>query len=305
MPLRSDLRLFLLLAFGISWCIAGIGALTGVDATSGLAYSVVALGFMLGPALAAILLVVFFRRKGWGALGLGFGGVRWGPMAWTALYGLALVPVTLLVCWCFGNLLGFDAFGDVALTQARVESSVVAMAEAAGQNGELARKALGGMQLPGAVWLLLFLAMALGAAVTLNVPAMLGEELGWRGVMYALLDGWPPRRRIVFTGVVWGLWHAPLIAMGHNYGEHRLAGIALMVVFCMLLAVLFDRARTMAASVWAAVLLHGLINGSAGAFALFTQGGHPLVASPAGLAGMVAIALMIAILALSDRARAR
>lgn len=305
MPLRSDLRLFLLLAFGISWCIAGAGALVGVDAASGFAYMLVAGGFMFGPALAAILLVVLIRRQGWGALGLGFGHVRWRSIAWTALGGLSLVPLTLLVCWCFGNLLGFDAFGDVALTQARVESSVVAMAEAAGQNGELARKALGGMQLPGAVWLLLFLAMALGAAVTLNVPAMLGEELGWRGVMYALLEGWPAWRRILFTGVVWGLWHAPVIAMGHNYGEHRLVGIPLMVVFCMLLAVLFDRARTTAASVWAAVLLHGLINGSAGAFALFTKGGHPLVASPVGLAGMLAIALMIVGLLLIDRARAR
>jgi membrane protease YdiL (CAAX protease family) len=288
----SDLRSFLLMAFGISWGIAGLGVLAGVDATSGNPYMLVASGFMLGPALAAILQVVVIRRRGWRALGLVFTGIRWRAMAWTALCGLLQVPLTLLVCWCFGNMLGAEVFGDVSLTQARVEGSVVAMAEAAGQSGDLARAALGGLQLPGAVWLLLFLVMALVAAVTVNVPAMLGEELGWRGLLFTLLKGWPAWRRIVFTGVVWGLWHAPVIAMGHNYGEHRLMGIPLMVVFCLLLAVVFDRVRVAARSVWAPVLLHGLINGSAGAFALFVQGGHPLVASPAGLAGFVAIAVL-------------
>jgi hypothetical protein len=66
----------------------------------------------------------------------------------------------------------------------------------------------------------------------------------------------------------------------------------MMVVFCLLLAFVFDRVRVAARSVWAPVLLHGLINGSAGSFALFVMGGHPLVASPAGLAGFLAIAVL-------------
>jgi hypothetical protein len=55
--------------------------------------------------------------------------------------------------------------------------------------------------------------------------------------------------------------------------------------------------------VWAAVLLHGVINGSAGAFTLFAKGGHPLVASPVGIAGLLAIALLIVSTALVDRSR--
>jgi membrane protease YdiL (CAAX protease family) len=83
-----------------------------------------------------------------------------------------------------------------------------------------------------------------------------------------------------------------LIAVGHNYPGHPIAGIPLMMVFCLLLALLFDWSRVRSGSVWAPVLLHGLINGSAGLFAYFAYDGHWLMASPLGVSGFMAIGLV-------------
>ena len=66
----------------------------------------------------------------------------------------------------------------------------------------------------------------------------LGEDAGWRGYLLPkLLEFMKPWKAVLLTGVIWGLWHAPVIACGFNYGTaHPIAGIFAMVVFstCLL-----------------------------------------------------------------------
>lgn len=88
--------------------------------------------------------------------------------------------------------------------------------------------------------------------------------------------------------------------MGHNYPGHPYVGVPMMMAFCTLLAVLFDHARSRVNSVWGACVLHGIINGSAGAFTLFAWDGHVLVASPAALSGFIAIGLLIVVVFVFD-----
>lgn len=140
------------------------------------------------------------------------------------------------------------------------------------------------------------------AACTINLPFMLGEELGWRGYLFQATARWPRQRRVLFTGTVWGVWHAPLILMGHNYPGHPVAGVFMMVVFCVLAAFLFDHSRLRTRTVWGPCVLHGIINGSAGLFALFAWGGHPLVGSPTGVAGFVALGALCAVVFALERA---
>jgi membrane protease YdiL (CAAX protease family) len=71
-----------------------------------------------------------------------------------------------------------------------------------------------------------------------NMLLAIGEEAGWRGFLYpALGERMPRTRAAVLSGVAWGAWHAPLIAMGYNYGSDYLGfpalGIAAVTVFCM------------------------------------------------------------------------
>jgi hypothetical protein len=97
------------------------------------------------------------------------------------------------------------------------------------------------------------------------------------------------------TGVVWGIWHAPLIAMGHNYPNEPIAGPLLMVVFCVLLTPVLHLVRERGGTVWHACLFHGTINAGATL-------GKICIVSPSwmglgivGLPGMILLALASAI----------
>ena len=52
----------------------------------------------------------------------------------------------------------------------------------------------------------------------LNALSTFGEEFGWRGYLQPKLMPLGIRKAILLTGFIWGLWHAPVILMGYNYG---------------------------------------------------------------------------------------
>ena len=76
-----------------------------------------------------------------------------------------------------------------------------------------------------------------------NTPLLLGEELGWRGWLWDRWRGLGFWRNVVATGVVWGLWHAPIVALGHNYPGQPVSGPLLMVLVTLLLAPTFHLVR--------------------------------------------------------------
>lgn len=295
---------FLSMAFGISWSIVGIGVALGAGPSQPLGYMLMAALSMFGPAMAGIIQQRLIDRAPWSGLGLGLKNVHWRQVAWTAVIGVVIIPTALLVAMVLGDGAGIEAFGHVSITQERLLTSVGEMMAASGTRSNTLATLLAGHRLPGALLLVSLALFALLLACTVNLPVMMGEELGWRGYLFQATEHWSGARRVLFTGVMWGFWHAPLIAMGHNYPEHPIAGIGLMVVFCTLLALLFDRARLRSGSTWAAGLLHGCINGSAGGYVLFAWGGHSLVNSPVGLAGFIALVVLgAAVLALDPTYR--
>lgn len=296
---------FLALACGISWSIIGIGAALGVDGTSPNAYMIMAALSMFGPAVAAIVQQRYFDKAPWSGLGLPLDGTRWKFVGLTMVVGVLIVPLVLLVADVLGNGLGISSFGHVEVSQARLVTSIEEQMAAAGVKGPALSGLLEGVELPGTLIFAMIQFVVVIVACSLNLPAMLGEELGWRGYLFQATAMWSGGRRVAFTGLVWGLWHAPIISMGHNYPDHPVLGIFLMEVFCMLLAVLFDWSRWRSKSVWAPCMLHGIINGSAGAYMLFAWGGHSLVGSPVGVAGFLAIATLAAATLLLDRSYRR
>ena len=107
-----------------------------------------------------------------------------------------------------------------------------------------------------------------------NLVPCLGEEWGWRGYLLpkvAQRMGFFPA--VLLTGLIWGLWHAPIIVAGHNYGMqypgYPWAGIAAMCAFCIVVGVLLSYITLKARSCWPAVLAHGAINGTASVGLLF------------------------------------
>ena len=63
----------------------------------------------------------------------------------------------------------------------------------------------------------------------------MGEELGWRGFLLPKLLPIGQWKAILVSGLIWGFWHAPVIAQGHNFPRHPYWGILVMMFACMLL----------------------------------------------------------------------
>lgn len=113
----------------------------------------------------------------------------------------------------------------------------------------------------------------LSFAPLLNLVPCLGEEWGWRGYLLpklaARMNFLPA---VLLTGLIWGLWHAPIVIAGHNYGKaYPLLGIVAMCVFCIVVGTLFSYLTLRVKSCWPAVLAHGAVNGTAGIGLLFSN----------------------------------
>jgi hypothetical protein len=130
------------------------------------------------------------------------------------------------------------------------------------------------------------------------------EELGWRGYLHHL---WRPAgfwRASLGTGVVWGIWHAPMIYLfGHNYPDpnDRVMGVGLFVVFCMLLSPIMTFLRDRTNSVWSAGLFHGTFNALGGlTVAAISNPAFPWNGI-VGIGGYLALAIGVVIVALLQR----
>ncbi len=149
-----------------------------------------------------------------------------------------------------------------------------------------------------------FVLFALMLAPLVNVIPSFGEEVGWRGMLYPTLTEYMScRAAAVVSGAIWGLWHAPVIAMGHNYGMQYVGfpvvGILTMIVACTALTCWLSYLREKTGSVWPCALAHGAVNATANVGLLFcTVGPTFLGPSPLGLiAGLPMMAVGIICLA--------
>jgi len=138
-----------------------------------------------------------------------------------------------------------------------------------------------------AVFLVLLQGLLTG--ITVNGLAGFGEELGWRGFLQRELEVLGFWKAAGIIGLVWGLWHAPLIVQGLNFPEHPWTGVFLMTVECVLLAPLFGYVCLKADSMVAASILHGTYNGVSVLATMGLEGGNDLLLGLTGLAGLLVL----------------
>lgn len=143
----------------------------------------------------------------------------------------------------------------------------------------------------------------------INLIPCLGEELGWRGYLLPkLMKRFSPRMAVLITGVIWGVWHAPMIALGHNYGLDYVGypwlGILLMTLFCVGFGSFMASLSIKTRSAIPAALSHASLNGLASAALLVSKAGYnPLVGPlPVGILAGAPILVLGGVLFLSKRA---
>jgi len=100
---------------------------------------------------------------------------------------------------------------------------------------------------------------AVGMGIGLVLAA--GEEIGWRGYMLTrLIDAGVPRPVLV-GGLIWALWHVPLVLGGvYAAGPSPAFSAVLIVVSITSFGYVIGRLRLESGSVWAAVVLHAAWN---------------------------------------------
>lgn len=86
----------------------------------------------------------------------------------------------------------------------------------------------------------------------------LGEEIGWRGYLTPLLlKKYTPNQASLFVGLVWSVWHFPLIVTG-NYGTNSPIFLQLICFTLMLTGTtyIYTWFRIKSGSLWTGCLLH-------------------------------------------------
>ena len=198
---------------------------------------------------------------------------------------LAILAAGLLVAWLSG-VAGLPGAGRLVQDDAELHARMIELTPALAAVPELP----GTMVLAGAGAV-----QGMLAGLTINGLFAFGEEYGWRGVLADELRPLGRVRATLLTGVLWGLWHAPIIMLGHNYGDEWRWGILAMVVWTVPLSFLLTWTRDRTGSVLAPSLLHGCYNGVIGLFLYLIIGGNVLIALPMGVLMGVTLAVLAAI----------
>lgn len=232
------------------------------------------------PALATFVVRKWITREGFDDLKVRVSGYRW------AFYVLAwLLPLVVIGGMAaLGMGLGLGA-PDFTLAQAIA-------AQAMGRD-------LSMMQGLG----LLIVPQVLFAAL-ITTPILFGEEFGWRGFLQRRLFPNTPVVSALVTGLIWGVWHYPLILRGYNYPDAPLLGAAIFTVFTVLASYIFGWFYRRGGSIWCNSLAHAATN-TVGSLSLlwFAGMGDPILISYGGLLALGPVAVVTLVLVLIDRIR--
>lgn len=101
----------------------------------------------------------------------------------------------------------------------------------------------------------------------------LGEELGWRTYLYPKLEElFGLRKALLLGGLIWSVWHFPLVAVGHigtGYWGEPYTGFLLFTVDTVFMGCIAYLLVKKTGSVWPAVFLHAFHNAMGGGVMMF------------------------------------
>lgn len=148
--------------------------------------------------------------------------------------------------------------------------------------------------LPPGIWLVLPVQLLITALVA--TPILWGEEFGWRGYLQLRLLGQHPLLAAMTTGLIWGIWHYPLLLRGYNYPDHPILGLFVFPVDTILLSIIFGWLRLRTGSIWSSSLAHAATNAIGGSLTLFLFMGGPnwISVSYLGLLSWIPLAALCA-----------
>lgn len=129
-------------------------------------------------------------------------------------------------------------------------------------------------------------------------PNYFGEEYGWRAYLqdrlFILFGGY---KGVLILGIIWGLWHIPLILIGAIYPGQPLLGILLMILSTIVMGIILSYTVLKTGSIWIAVLLHLIADTIYPTANLFIATSiNPIFAFGTGIYGLAFLALFSLVL---------
>lgn len=290
--------IYLAWAFGLAWALALMIYLTGgltnspvLLATPRVTLAVVLLagGYMFAPT-AAHILTRLITREGSQALYV-WPRIRRGWPYWLAAW---VVPGLATIAGAALFFLVQPQYFDPALGMLR--STMEQQLAAAGQIAPAWSNS--------ALWSIVAIQTVAAVLISPLVNGLFtfGEEFGWRAYLQPKLMPLGARKAMLLMGVIWGVWHWPVIAMGQNYGlaypGAPWLGMLAMVWFTFVIGVFLGWAAWRGQSVWPAVIGHAAINGisALGAVCVLGQPNPLLGPAPVGLIGSAGWTLLAGLL---------
>jgi len=115
-----------------------------------------------------------------------------------------------------------------------------------------------GKEIPDSIAIIISLVITFPVCVI----TALGEEAGWRGFMYPVMQRiWGWKKAIVLSGCIWAVWHLPLVIAGLYLPDTVIIyRIPAFIIEIFALTVIITWIRMKSNSVWTAILFHAIHN---------------------------------------------
>ena len=106
---------------------------------------------------------------------------------------------------------------------------------------------------------MVFLLLTVG--VIKNLGSTLGEEIGWRGfLIFELRKVMSFKALAIVSGVIWAVWHFPIINLMYGRGDHLLLHMGAFTVMILGVSVILAYYTFKSNSLWPAALYHSIHN---------------------------------------------
>jgi len=110
-----------------------------------------------------------------------------------------------------------------------------------------------------AIIVMIFLLLTVG--VIKNLGSTLGEEIGWRGfLIFELRKVMPFKTLTLVSGLIWAVWHYPLINLIFGKSENLLLHIIAFTIMIIGISVILAYYTFKSNSLWPAALYHSIHN---------------------------------------------
>jgi len=227
---RRALKLYIIITFTVSAVIEAIWIFFGKSATQlGISYLL-----MIVPLIAAIIIGrMFYKKQGV----LGFRKSKFTYILLAVFIPLAYLATSYGLFWFFSKG-SYNGSPSVLIESAAAYS---------------------GQELPSNIAIIISLIITL----PISIITALGEEVGWRGLMYPIMQRmWGWKKAIIVSGVIWVLWHLPIIVAGLYYPPDTSLVYLVPMFFIEIFAltVIISWLRMASNSVWPAILFHAMHN---------------------------------------------